>query len=231
MANFTIPSLNAGGVPASTDMFVKSDTSGGLTRVTMSDIDAYVNPSQIVLTSSDDLNNLTTPGYYNTYGTSPSNAPTFKGTGWCHYEVHANASRNMVRQICWGAEGKLATRYYQNSIWSKWYYYSGEYGNNWDLTTTTTYSFYVPNKDWMVPVLVLSGNGELYLVNVVGLVNVNVTKITSNTTDTCTGAVEKVSSENVDASVDMSKVTLTFSTKQQNGIKILGNFITTYIQP
>lgn len=231
MANFTIKSLNAGGVPASTDMFIKSDTSGGLTRVTMSDIDAYVNPSQIVLTSSDDLNNLTTPGYYNTYGTAPSNAPTLKGTDWCHYEVHVNASRNMVRQICWGSNGKLATRFYQNSKWGRWCYYSGEFGNNWDLNTKTTYSFYTPNKDWFVSVLVLSGNGDLYLVNVQGLSMVNVTKITSNTTDTCTGAVEKVSSNNVDADTGMTEVTLTFSTKQQNGIKILGNFTNTYIQP
>lgn len=77
--------------PADTDMFLKSNTDGGVTTVTYADLKNRINQDLIthkLVTSSDDLNNLKTPGVYYANGAVPANWPEMiNGSKWAEIRV------------------------------------------------------------------------------------------------------------------------------------------------
>lgn len=77
--------------PADTDMFLKSNVDGGVTTVTYADLKNRINQDLIthkLVTSSDDLNNLKTPGVYYANGAVPANWPEMiNGSKWAEIRV------------------------------------------------------------------------------------------------------------------------------------------------
>lgn len=63
---------------ASTDLFIKSNTDGGLTKLSFSDLKKNVldGTEYTLLTSSDDMNTLYTPGKYFVKSSTPQNWPS-----------------------------------------------------------------------------------------------------------------------------------------------------------
>lgn len=77
--------------PADTDMFLKSNTDGGVTTVTYADLKNRINQDLIthkLVTSSDDLNSLKTPGVYYANGAVPANWPEMiNNSKWAEIRV------------------------------------------------------------------------------------------------------------------------------------------------
>lgn len=118
--------------PADTDMFLKSNTDGGVTTVTYADLKNRINQDLIthkLLTSSDDLNNLKTPGVYYANGAVPANWPEMiNDSKWAEVrvrDVYHNLEQTItltggfklrrfgayenIANLQWGAESGVAT--------------------------------------------------------------------------------------------------------------------------
>lgn len=118
--------------PADTDMFLKSNTDGGVTTVTYVDLKNSINQDLIthkLLTSSDDLNSLKTPGVYYANGAVPANWPEMiNGSKWAEIrvrDVYHNLEQTItltdgfklrrfgayesIANLQWGAESGVAT--------------------------------------------------------------------------------------------------------------------------
>lgn len=118
--------------PADTDMFLKSNTNGGLTTVTYADLKNRINQDLIthkLVTSSDDLNSLKTPGVYYANGAVPANWPEMiSNSKWAEIrvrDVYHNLEQTItltdgfklrrfgpyenVANLQWGAESGVAT--------------------------------------------------------------------------------------------------------------------------
>jgi hypothetical protein len=118
--------------PADTDMFLKSNKDGGLTTVTYADLKNRINQGLIthkLVTSSDDLNSLKTPGVYYANGVVPANWPEMiNGSKWAEIrvrDVYHNLEQTItltggfklrrfgpyenVANLQWGAESGVAT--------------------------------------------------------------------------------------------------------------------------
>lgn len=118
--------------PADTDMFLKSNTDGGVTTVTYVDLKNSINQDLIthkLLTSSDDLNSLKTPGVYYANGAVPANWPEMiSGSKWAEIrvrDVYHNLEQTItltggfklrrfgsyenIANLQWGAESGVAT--------------------------------------------------------------------------------------------------------------------------
>lgn len=118
--------------PADTDMFLKSNTNGGVTTVTYADLKNRINQDLIthkLVTSSDDLNSLKTPGVYYANGAVPANWPEMiDGSKWAEIrvrDVYHNLEQTItltdgfklrrfgpyesVANLQWGAESGVAT--------------------------------------------------------------------------------------------------------------------------
>lgn len=118
--------------PADTDMFLKSNVDGGVTTVTYADLKNRINQDLIthkLVTSSDDLNNLKTPGVYYANGAVPANWPEMiNGSKWAEIrvrDVYHNLEQTItltdgfklrrfgpyenIANLQWGAESGVAT--------------------------------------------------------------------------------------------------------------------------
>lgn len=118
--------------PADTDMFLKSNTDGGVTTVTYADLKKRINQDLIthkLVTSSDDLNSLKTPGVYYANGAVPANWPEMiNGRKWAEIrvrDVYHNLEQTItlgdgfklrrfgayenIANLQWGAESGVAT--------------------------------------------------------------------------------------------------------------------------
>lgn len=111
MANFQIKDLVADTNPSDTDLFLKSNSDGGLTKVTLKNLKDAINPDrQIkVLSAADDINTLVTPGKYFVADSTPKNWDTklFGTYAFLTVEVAASTVSQTIRQE---ARGLLAMR-------------------------------------------------------------------------------------------------------------------------
>lgn len=111
MANFQIKDLVTDTNPSQSDLFLKSNPDGGLTKVTLTDLKNSINPAEQikVLSIDDDINTLVTPGKYFVAASTPKNWDTNLFGTYAFLTVEAT-STTVSQTIRQEARGLLAMR-------------------------------------------------------------------------------------------------------------------------
>ena len=117
MAKFQIKDLVTDTNPAKSDLFLKSNPDGGLTKVTLKDLkNAIIQDEEIkVLSIDDDINTLTTPGKYFVAQSTPKNWDTNVFGTYAFVTVEAT-STTVSQTIRQEARGLLAMRSNQAAL-------------------------------------------------------------------------------------------------------------------
>lgn len=207
MANFTINSLSNGGVPATTDTFLKSDSAGGLTKVTAADLKKFITSGYQLLSSSTDMNDLVTSGNYYTWGGKPVNFPKIDlSFSYCYVTVEAGVDSIIHQYVKIGDTHRIYFRSRQGSpaTWGTWSLIGGSVWLGADSVPRNSYSFTLDNGKSGQSFLILTPTAVYLLTDSLTLIPLTNTNITATATKS------------------NNTITITFSTEIPNGIKVMG---------
>ena len=201
--------------PADTDMFLKSNTDGGVTAVTYADLKNRINQDLIthkLVTSSDDLNNLKTPGVYYANGAVPANWPEMiNGSKWAEIRVR-DVYHNLEQTITLTGGFKLR-RFgsYENIANLQWNSESGVATIPTKGATSCVYTTSHGPSGYVV--IMMKGVAHIRLENLTGSPTATVTNIVGN----------ELGSVSVTGNADNGyRLVLNFNGMQYDSVKVIG---------
>lgn len=201
--------------PADTDMFLKSNTDGGVTAVTYADLKNRINQDLIthkLVTSSDDLNNLKTPGVYYANGAVPANWPEMiNNSKWAEIRVR-DVYHNLEQTITLTGGFKLR-RFgsYKNIANLQWNSESGVATIPTKGATSCVYTTSHGPSGYVV--IMMKGIAHIKLENLTGSPSATVTNIVGN----------ELGSVSVTGNADNGyRLVLNFNGMQYDSVKIIG---------
>lgn len=201
--------------PADTDMFLKSNTDGGVTTVTYVDLKNSINQDLIthkLLTSSDDLNSLKTPGVYYANGAVPANWPEMiNGSKWAEIRVR-DVYHNLEQTITLTGGFKLR-RFgsYENIANLQWNSESGVATIPTKGATSCVYTTSHGPSGYVV--IMMKGVAHIKLENLTGSPSATVTNIVGN----------ELGSVSVTGNADNGyRLVLNFNGMQYDSVKVIG---------
>ena len=207
MANFTINSLTNGGIPATTDTFLKSDSAGGLTKVTAADLKKFITPDYQLINALTDMNELVTPGNYYTFGANPTNFPNVGASySYGYVTVEAGVDSIIHQYVKLAGDHKIYYRSRQGypATWRAWAVIGGADWIGKDEAPRKTYSFSFDDANRNQSFIILIPTAAYLLNASLTLIPLTETNITATATK----------NNNI--------MTITFSTEIPNGIKVIG---------
>ena len=201
--------------PADTDMFLKSNTDGGVTTVTYADLKNRINQDLIthkLVTSSDDLNNLKTPGVYYANGAVPANWPEMiNNSKWAEIRVR-DVYHNLEQTIVLTGGFKLR-RFgdYENIANLQWNSESGVATIPTKGATSCVYTTSHGPSGYVV--IMMKGVAHIKLENLTGSPSATVTNIVGN----------ELGSVSVTGNADNGyRLVLNFNGQQYDSVKVIG---------
>ena len=201
--------------PADTDMFLKSNTDGGVTAVTYADLKNRINQDLIthkLVTSSDDLNNLKTPGVYYANGAVPANWPEMiNNSKWAEIRVR-DVYHNLEQTITLTGGFKLR-RFgsYENIANLQWNSESGVATIPTKGATSCVYTTSHGPSGYVV--IMMKGVAHIRLENLTGSPTATVTNIVGN----------ELGSVSVTGNADNGyRLVLNFNGMQYDSVKVIG---------
>ena len=201
--------------PADTDMFLKSNTDGGVTAVTYADLKNRINQDLIthkLVTSSDDLNNLKTPGVYYANGVVPANWPEMiNNSKWVEIRVR-DVYHNLEQTITLTGGFKLR-RFgsYANIANLQWTSESGVATIPTKGATSCVYTTSHGPSGYVV--IMMKGVAHIKLENLTGSPSATVTNIFGN----------ELGSVSVTGNADNGyRLVLNFNGPQYDSVKVIG---------
>lgn len=201
--------------PADTDMFLKSNTDGGVTAVTYADLKNRINQDLIthkLVTSSDDLNNLKTPGVYYANGAVPANWPEMiNNSKWAEIRVR-DVYHNLEQTITLTGGFKLR-RFgsYENIANLQWNSESGVATIPTKGATSCVYTTSHGPSGYVV--IMMKGVAHIKLENLTGSPSATVTNIVGN----------ELGSVSVTGNADNGyRLVLNFNGMQYDSVKVIG---------
>ena len=201
--------------PADTDMFLKSNTDGGVTTVTYADLKNRINQDLIthkLVTSSDDLNSLKTPGVYYANGAVPANWPEMiNGSKWAEIRVR-DVYHNLEQTITLTGGFKLR-RFgsYENIANLQWNSESGVPTIPTKGATSCVYTTSHGPSGYVV--IMMKGVAHIKLENLTGSPSATVTNIVGN----------ELGSVSVTGNADNGyRLVLNFNGMQYDSVKVIG---------
>ena len=201
--------------PADTDMFLKSNTDGGVTAVTYADLKNRINQDLIthkLVTSSDDLNNLKTPGVYYANGAVPANWPEMiNGSKWAEIRVR-DVYHNLEQTITLTGGFKLR-RFgsYENIANLQWNSESGVATIPTKGATSCVYTTSHGPSGYVV--IMMKGVAHIRLENLTGSPTATVTNIVGNEL----GSVSVTGN-----AANGYRLVLSFNGPQYDSVKVIG---------
>ena len=201
--------------PAGTDMFLKSNTDGGLTTVTYADLKNRINQDLIthkLVTSSDDLNSLKTPGVYYANGAVPANWPEMiNDSKWAEIKVR-DVYHNLEQTITL-TDGFKLRRFgpYENVANLQWNSESGVATIPTKGATSCVYTTSHGPSGYVV--IMMKGVAHIKLENLTGSPSATVTNIVGN---------ELGSVSVTGTAANGYRLVLNFNGMQYDSVKVIG---------
>lgn len=215
MTSKQIKDFSKDGSPAETDLFLKSNVDGGVTTVSFGDLKNRINQDLIthkLVTSSDDLNNLKTPGVYYANGAVPANWPEMiNGSKWAEIRVR-DVYHNLEQTITLTGGFKLR-RFgsYENIANLQWNSESGVATIPTKGATSCVYTTSHGPSGYVV--IMMKGVAHIKLENLTGSPSATVTNIVGN----------ELGSVSVTGNADNGyRLVLNFNGMQYDSVKVIG---------
>ena len=215
MTSKQIKDFSKDGPPADTDMFLKSNVDGGVTTVTYADLKNRINQDLIthkLVTSSDDLNSLKTPGVYYANGAVPANWPDMiNGSKWA--EIRVRDVYHNLEQTITLTDGFKLRRFgaYENIANLQWGAESGVATIPTKGATSCVYTTSHGPSGYVV--IMMKGVAHIKLENLTGSPSATVTNIVGN----------ELSSVSVTGNAANGyRLVLNFNGAQYDSVKIIG---------